>query len=87
MHPCAKCSDWWAKVERGNKYPVPPGGDITKVGMVELTFELITNSLKDLEVWYKDNMRKSTGVLKYTQKYMNVLGISGGIADGLMKSL
>jgi hypothetical protein len=85
--PCNNCSDWWVKVERGNKYPIPPGGDITKVGMVELTFELITNSLKDLEVWYKDNIGKSTGVSKYTQKYMNVLGISGGIADGLMKSL
>ncbi len=85
--PCYHCSDWWVKVERGNKYPIPPGGDITKVGMVELTFELITNSLKDLEVWYKDNIGKSTGVSKYTQKYMNVLGISGGIANGLMKSL
>ena len=55
--------------------------------MVELTFELISNSLKDLEVWYKDNIGKSTGVSKYTPKYMNVLGISGGIANGLMKSL
>ena len=87
VHPCAKCSDWWAKVERGNKYPVPPGGDITKVGMVELTFELITNSLRDLEVWYQENIGKSTGVSMYAQKYMNVLGICGSIADGLMKSL
>ena len=54
---------------------------------MELTFELKTNSLKDLEVWYKDNIGKSTGVLTYTQKYMNMLGISGGIAGGFMKSL
>ena len=49
---------------------------------------LVWWSLKDLEVWYKDNIGKSTGVSKYTQKYMNVvLEISGGIANGLMKSL
>ena len=35
--PCNHCSDWWVKIEHGNKYPIPPGGDITKVGMVELT--------------------------------------------------
>ena len=43
--------------------------------MVELTFELITNLLKDLEVWYKDNIGKSTGVSQYTQEYLNVLGV------------
>ena len=35
LEPCEVCSDWWAKVERGSKYPIPPGGDLTKVGNVE----------------------------------------------------
>ena len=46
-------SDQWAKVECENKYPIPSGGDITKVGIVKLTFELIFNFLKDLEDWYR----------------------------------
>ena len=86
LEPCEVCSDWWAKVERGSKYPIPPGGDLTKVGNVELSFELIANSLKDLEIWYRENKRQE-GASAYTAKYMQVLGISGGLADGLMKSL
>ena len=86
LEPCEICSDWWAKVERGSKYPIPPGGDLTKVGNVELSFELIANSLKDLEIWYRENKRQE-GASAYTAKYMQVLGISGGLADGLMKSL
>jgi hypothetical protein len=50
MEPCEIYSDWRAKVECGSKHPIPPGGDINKVGMVGLTFELIANSLEDLEV-------------------------------------
>ena len=86
LEPCEACSDWWAKVERGSKYPIPPGGDLTKVGNVELSFELIANSLKGLEIWYRENKRQE-GASAYTAKYMQVLGISGGLADELMKSL
>ena len=45
------CYDWWTKVEPRTKYLISPDGVITKVGITELTFELITNSLKDLKVW------------------------------------
>ena len=69
LEPCEVCSDWWAKVKRGSKYPMPPGGDLTKVGNVELSFELIANSLKDLEIWYRENKRQE-GALAYTTKYM-----------------
>ena len=86
LEPCEVCSDWWAKVERGSKYPIPPGGDLTKVGNVELTFELIANTLQDLEIWYREN-RQQQGASSYTTKYMKVLGIGGGLADGLIKSL
>ena len=58
LEPCEMYSDWGAKVEHGNIYPIPPGGNITKVGMVELMFELISNSLKDLEDWYRENNSK-----------------------------
>ena len=86
LEPCEVCSDWWAKVERGSKYPIPPGGDLAKVGNVELTFELIANSLQDLEIWYRENKRQE-GASAYTTKYMKVLGTSGGLADGLIKYL
>ena len=55
LEPCEICSDWWAKVERGSKYPIPPGGDLMKVGNVELTFELIANLLQDFEILYREN--------------------------------
>ncbi len=48
LEPCKVCSDWWAKDEHRSIYPIPPGGDLTKVGNVELTFDLISNSLQDL---------------------------------------
>jgi hypothetical protein len=68
------------------KYPIPPGGDITKVGNVELTFDLIANSLQDLEILYRENMRQE-GASACMTKFMKVLGISGGLVDGLIKSL
>jgi len=74
IEPCETCSDWWSRVEHGNVYPIPPGGDITKVGMVELTFELITNSLNDLEAWYSVKQGKE-GSSAYAKKYMQVLGV------------
>ena len=58
LEPCEVCSDWWAKVERGSKHPIPPGGDLTKVGNVELIFEIIANSLQDLEIWYSKNKQQ-----------------------------
>ena len=84
--PCENCSDWWSNVERGNKYPIPPGGDITKVGMVELSFELITNSLKDLQIWYSENKGQG-GASKYAKKYMQVLGLGAGLIDEIMKTM
>jgi hypothetical protein len=46
---------------------------------VELTFELLANSLKDLEISYRDN-KQQEGTSAYTTKYMKVFGISGGLA-------
>jgi hypothetical protein len=86
LEPCEVCCDLWAKVEHGSKYPIPPGGDITEVGNVELTIELIANSLQDLEIWYSKNKQQEVASA-YTTKYMKVLGISGRLADGLIKSL
>ena len=75
----------FALIGCGSKYPIPPGGDITKVGNVELTFKYIANSLQDLEILYREN-KQQQGASAYTAKYMKVLGISGGLADGLIKS-
>ncbi len=44
-------------IEHENKYPIPPGDNITKVSIIELIFELISNSLKDLEDCYRENTR------------------------------
>jgi len=77
--------DWWSNFEHGNKYPILPGGDITKVGMVELSFEFITNSLKDLQVWYKN--KGQGGASKYAKKYMQVLGLGAGLNDEIMKTM
>ncbi len=56
--------------------------------MVELTFELIYNSLKDLKDWYRKNKVKE-GSSAYATKYMKMLGISIGLVDtkGLIASL
>jgi hypothetical protein len=70
----------------GISYPIPPGGDITKVGMVELSFELIINSLNDLQVWYSENKGQG-GALKYAKKYMQVLGLGAGLNDEIMKTM
>ena len=78
LEPCEDCTDWWARVERGNKYPISPGGDITKVIPVELSFELIVNSLKDLEDWYRENKGKG-GASLYATKYMKLLGLVEGL--------
>ncbi len=88
LEPCEMFWNWWAKVESGNKYPIPPGGNITKVGMMELTFELISNSLKNLEEWYRENKSKEAESLHAT-KYTKMLGISGGLVNGngLIESL
>jgi hypothetical protein len=88
LEPCEMCSDWWARVECGNKYPIPPGGDITKACTVEMSFELIVNSLRDLEDWYRENKCKE-GASAHATTYMKLLGISSGLVDGkgLMWSL
>ena len=49
--------------------------------MVEVTFELIVNSLRDLEDWYRDNKCKE-GASAHATKYMKLLGISGGLVNG-----
>ncbi len=81
FEPCEMCWDWWAKVKHGNEYPIPPGGSITKVCTVELTFELISNSLKDLKDWYRENKGKE-GSSAHATKYMKMLRISGRLVDG-----
>jgi hypothetical protein len=78
LEPCEMSLDWWAKVEHGNKYPIPPGGDITKVCPVELTFELISKRFKDR---YGENKGKE-GSSAHVTKYMKMLGISRGLVDG-----
>ena len=50
VEPCELCSDWWAKVVNRSKYSIPQGGDLTKLGMVEFSFELLINSLKDFRL-------------------------------------
>jgi hypothetical protein len=73
LEPCEVCSDWWAKVERGSKYPMPPGGDLMKVGNGELTFELIASSLQDLEIWYREN-KQQEGASAYYDKTQESVG-------------
>ncbi len=82
------CLDWWANVEGGNSYAIPTEGNITKVGMVEFTFELISSFLKDLEDWYRE-IKNKEGASKDVTKYMKMLEINGGLVDGkgLMESL
>jgi hypothetical protein len=83
---CRKCLDWWAKVERGNKYPVPLGGVSQRLVWWSLYWgnnELLERSRGLVQTEYWQIHRVST----YAQNYMNMLGICGGIADGLMKSL
>ena len=41
-----------------SKHPISPGGDVTKVDSVELTFEVIAPSLKDLEVGFRENKQQ-----------------------------
>ncbi len=54
--------------------------------MVELSFELITNSLKDLQVWYSENKGQGDAS-KYAKKYMQVLGLGAGLNDEIMKTM
>ncbi len=88
LEECEMCLDWWATVEGDNIYPIPPGGNITKISMVEHKFELISNYLKDLEIWCRENKSKD-GASAHATKYMKMLGISGGLVDnkGLIESL
>ena len=60
---------------------IPLGGNITKVGPVELSFELIANSLRNLNDWYRENKGKEWAFADMT-KYLKMLGISGGLVDG-----
>lgn len=74
------CLDWWEKVKCENKHPIPSGGNIAKDCKVELIFKVIANSLKDLENWYRENMG-NFGVTMHATKYMQMLGINGGLVD------
>ena len=51
---------------------------------MELSFELITNSLKDPQVWYSEN-KGQPGASKCAKKYMQVLGLGAGLNDEIMK--
>ena len=81
LQPCEKCWDWWDKVEHGNKYPISPGGNIKKVDIMELTFGLMSNSLRDLDDWYRKKKSKD-GVFAHDTKYTKMLGIRVGLVNG-----
>ena len=82
---CEICLNWWATVQSGKQYPILPG-NLNHIATVELSFKVMTNSLKDLKVWYVINKDQNCAI-DFAQQYMRVLWVPGEFLSGLLDSL
>ena len=92
---CGECEDWYSDpVDRRSVHPVQPGEDLSNVKICKLSFELLKNSLKALEKWYKESInegKKASTLKTVVFKYMQILCLSGtsnnGVQQGLYEAL
>ena len=69
VRTCTKCSDWWSPNHTNvyarrdiTEYPIRPGevDSTSPFPSVELSFEIIENSLRLLQKWYDVSMAELT---------------------------
>jgi hypothetical protein len=83
LRKCNHCTDWWSTNQEGlTEYPLGPSTDILKMEpkdfpSVSLTFELVENSLSELERWYRaeKHLKNSMSVVK---KYVMMICCADG---------
>lgn len=81
-----KCSDWWAKVDSGDQYPVRIGFDILEkdAPAVKLSLKMIYNGLKEAFDWQHSNLnKKGTGPAQRTadplKKFLQWLTLNNSV--------
>ena len=97
--PCSKCSDWWSPDRKNvytnaEVYPIAPGEKYTgPFPAVELSFELIENSMKDLQRWYQQSNSDTSSkrikklLIKTAENYMQRVGVSSQLVPSLLNDL
>ena len=97
---CNKCSDWWSSERKhvyttANVYPLGPGENSNEpIPAVELSFELMENSLNKLQHWYQQSINEKSSkksdnqkLKKTAEEYMHRVGVSSQLVPLLLKDL
>ena len=93
---CSGCTDWWSDGRFGvhvnaKRYPIAPGHKTPEPApAVEITFEMLVNSMDDLQTWYSNSVSESTPARKKGQlltkakAHLNRLGITASLVPLLV---
>ena len=102
IEDCGKCQDWWCTKRENthtgvNKYPVEPGESPwnKKPSLsVELSFEMMENSIESLQRWYRQTAEdiqvtkeEKKNLRKDATDYLSMIGISPQYVPGLTKDI
>ena len=94
---CDQCLDWWSRgVTYPSIYPLSPH-DIrdgcTSYPPIQLSFEMIRNSIKHLHQVVSDDIKKNLSlperrlIIKYSHKYLQLTGFSTSLVKGLVEDI
>jgi hypothetical protein len=88
---CDRCLDWWSQVVTKPKiYPIQPGSflnEIKNFPVVELSFEMIYNSIIFLQDWCFSSNSSNAEKGKVIKKYLQAIGFSSQIIQRLSEDL
>lgn len=85
LQACQNCTDWFSDDKPApSVYPVPPGFDIVhkdfKAPNVKLSYEMIENSIANLQKWFEDNKGKysAEAINSVLDRYFQLLCLGKG---------
>ena len=97
---CNGCTDWWSEDHlnvhgRAERYPIEPGiVTPAKIPSVEITFEMLVNSMNDLQKWYNKSVKEIMNVraskkklLSPAKEHLARLGISSSLIPLLVEDM
>jgi hypothetical protein len=88
---CDQCLDWWSQgVTKPNIYPIQPESfldEIENFPAVELSFEMIYNSIISLQDWCFSSKLSNAEKGKVIKKYLQAIGFSSQLIQPLSEDL
>jgi hypothetical protein len=88
---CQKCLDWWIRgVTKPKIYPIQPESfrsPIKNFPAVELSFEMIYNSILSLQDWSRSSYSSNTEKGKVIKAYLKAIGFSSQLIPALCQDI